>query len=149
MSADSRLKVVLCWHMHQPNYFDPSTNEYILPWTYLHAIKDYVDMAAHLEEVPQAKAVVNFAPILLEQLDDYARQVTAFLHEGTAIQDHLLATLVSPTLPEEPEQRAILVKACLRANENTIIKRSPQYQHLAKTAKRLLSKPDDWLYVHE
>jgi alpha-amylase/alpha-mannosidase (GH57 family) len=149
MSADSRLKVVLCWHMHQPNYFDPSTNEYILPWTYLHAIKDYVDMAAHLEAVPQAKAVVNFAPILLEQLDDYARQVTAFLHEGKAIQDHLLAALVSPTLPDEPEQRAILVKACLRANENTIIKRFPQYQRLAKIAKRLLSKPDDWLYVHE
>lgn len=148
MSVDIPLKVVLCWHMHQPNYFDPSANEYILPWTYLHAIKDYVDMAAHLEEVPDAKAVVNFAPILLEQLDDYAQQVDAFLREGKAIQDHLLASLVNPTLPEEPEPRIMLVKACLRANETTIIKRFPCYQRLADMAKRLMDKPDEWMYVN-
>jgi len=149
MSVDSRLNVVLCWHMHQPNYFDPSTDEYILPWTYLHAIKDYVDMAAHLEDVPAAKAVVNFAPILLEQLDDYAEQMTAFLREGMAIQDHLLAALVSPILPEEPEQRITLVKACLRANEGTIIKRFPCYQRLADMAKRLMDVPDEWIYVND
>ena len=135
--------------MHQPNYFDPSTNEYILPWTYLHAIKDYVDMAAHLEEVPAAKAVVNFAPILLEQLDDYAKQVEAFLREGKAIQDHLLSALVSPALPEDSEQRIMLVKACLRANEGTIIKRFPNFQRLAKMANRLMDVPDDWDYVSE
>lgn len=134
--------------MHQPNYFDPSTNEYILPWTYLHAIKDYIDMAAHLEEVPAAKAVVNFAPILLEQLDDYAQQTAAFLREGEAIQDHLLSALVSPTLPDEPEQRIGLVKACLRANETTIIQRFPQYQRLADMAKRLLDRPDEWMYLN-
>ncbi|HHJ80007.1 MAG TPA: glycoside hydrolase [Candidatus Tenderia electrophaga] len=135
--------------MHQPNYFDPSTDEYILPWTYLHAIKDYVDMAAHLEDVPAAKAVINFAPILLEQLDDYAKQVAAFLREGKAIQDHLLSSLVSSTLPEEPEQRIILVKACLRANEGTIIKRFPCFQHLAEMAGRLMETPDDWRYVSD
>ena len=135
--------------MHQPNYFDPSTDEYILPWTYLHAIKDYVDMAAHLEEVPAAKAVINFAPILLEQLDNYAKQVAAFLQEGKAIQDHLLSSLVSPTLPEEPEQRVILVKACLRANEGTIIKRFPCYQRLADMATRLMDASDEWMYVNE
>lgn len=148
MSADPRLKVVLCWHMHQPNYFDPSNDEYILPWTYLHAIKDYVDMAAHLEAVPQAKAVVNFAPILLQQLDDYAQQVAAFLREGKAIQDHLLSALVTPTLPEEAEQRVLLVKACLRANETTIIARFPPYQRLADMAQRLLDRPDEWMYLN-
>ncbi len=135
--------------MHQPNYFDPSTDEYILPWTYLHAIKDYVDMAAHLEDVPAAKAVINFAPILLEQLDDYAKQVAAFLREGKAIQDHLLSSLVSSTLPEEPEQRIILVKACLRANEGTIIKRFPCFQRLAEMAGRLMDTPEDWGYVSD
>ncbi|HHB92442.1 MAG TPA: hypothetical protein ENK59_04420, partial [Thioploca sp.] len=38
-----KLKVVLCWHMHQPAYFDSYSNQYKLPWTYLHGIKDYVD----------------------------------------------------------------------------------------------------------
>jgi alpha-amylase/alpha-mannosidase (GH57 family) len=62
-------KVVLLWHMHQPEY-RLRTGTVHLPWTYLHAIKDYVDMASHLEAVPEAHAVVNFAPILLEQIED-------------------------------------------------------------------------------
>ena len=44
-ASEVRLKVVLCWHMHQPEYRDLTTGEYRQPWTYLHAIKDYVDMA--------------------------------------------------------------------------------------------------------
>ena len=79
MSGEAGLRVVLCWHMHQPQYCDRISGEYKLPWSYLHAIKDYVDMAAHLEAVPAAKAVVNFAPVLLEQLNDYSDQVSGFL----------------------------------------------------------------------
>ena len=37
--------------MHQPEYRDLQTGEFKLPWTYLHVIKDYVDMVAHLEAV--------------------------------------------------------------------------------------------------
>ena len=96
MPAETRLKVVLCWHMHQPQYRDQLSDVYHLPWTYLHAIKDYVDMAAHLEAVPGARAVVNFAPLLLEQIEDYARQVDGFLNNSLAIRDPLLAALVSP-----------------------------------------------------
>jgi len=55
--------------MHQPVYRDSDSGQYILPWTYLHAIKDYVDMAAHLEANADARAVVNFAPVLLEQIE--------------------------------------------------------------------------------
>ena len=134
--------------MHQPNYFDPVTGEYQLPWTYLHAIKDYVDMAAHLEAVPEAKAVVNFAPILLEQIDDYASRVSAFLKHGEPLNDHLLAALASPALPKDIEGRMSLIKACLRVNEETIIQRFPEYQRLADMAKRLADRPDEWMYVN-
>jgi alpha-amylase/alpha-mannosidase (GH57 family) len=72
MSGEARLKVVLCWHMHQPQYRDLVSGRYAQPWTYLHAIKDYVDMAAHIEAVPAARAVINVVPILFEQLADYA-----------------------------------------------------------------------------
>ncbi len=134
--------------MHQPNYFDPVIGNYHLPWTYLHAIKDYVDMAAHIEAVPEAKAVVNFAPILLEQLDDYARQVHAFLQDGRAIKDPLLSSLVNPALPADVESRVTLVKACLRANEKTIIQRFPDYQCLADIAARFEACPDEWRYIN-
>ena len=56
MSAEGGLKVVLCWHMHQPQYRNLISGDYRLPWTYLHAIKDYVDMVAHLVAVPAARA---------------------------------------------------------------------------------------------
>ena len=36
-----------------------------MPWVYLHGIKDYSDMAAHLERYPAMRAVVNYAPVLL------------------------------------------------------------------------------------
>lgn len=149
MPADNKLKVVLCWHMHQPNYFDPVTGEYKLPWTYLHVIKDYVDMAAHLEAVPEARAVVNFAPILLEQIEHYAQQVHQYLHHNGRLHDHLLAALASPALPVDAEERVILIKACLRANQQTIIKRFHAYDRLATFALRLLEHPDEFKYVSE
>jgi len=99
MSVKPRLKVILYWHMHQPEYRDRRNNVYHLPWTYLHATKDYVDMVAHLEAIPEARAVVNFAPTLLDQIDDYARQLNEFLHNSTAITDPLLAALAEAVLP--------------------------------------------------
>ncbi len=54
MSKKDKINLVLYWHMHQPEYRDLRNGEYCLPWTYLHTIKDYVDMAAHLEDVPGA-----------------------------------------------------------------------------------------------
>ena len=81
------VNLVLCWHMHQPHYKDGLDGDYQLPWVYLHGIKDYDDMAAHLENHPQMKAVVNFAPVLLEQLDDYTRQLKDYLGKGSIMQD--------------------------------------------------------------
>jgi alpha-amylase/alpha-mannosidase (GH57 family) len=134
MSVKKRLSVVICWHMHQPQYCDLITGIYQLPWTYLHATKDYIDMAAHLEATPAARAVVNFAPILLEQLSDYAGQVRGFLSENKPIRDPLLSALACPVLPSAREQRMALVSACLRVNELRSIKRFPSYESLANMA---------------
>ena len=107
MPTDNPMSVVLCWHMHQPEYRDLHTGESRLPWTYLHAIKDYVDMAAHIEAVPGARAVVNFAPILLEQIEEYAGQISDFLAGNGAIRDSLLAQLAAADLPTEQEARPV------------------------------------------
>src|SRR5690606_41755013 len=72
-----KIDLVLLWHMHQPDYRDhssPGAPEFVLPWVYLHALKDYCDMADHLERHPQVRAVVNFVPVLAEQIEDYAAQ---------------------------------------------------------------------------
>ena len=50
-------------------------------------------MAYHLEENPEARAVVNFTPVLLEQIDDYVVQINAWEARGKRIRDPLLAAL--------------------------------------------------------
>jgi hypothetical protein len=147
MSASRALNVVLCWHMHQPQYCDLISGSYQLPWSYLHATKDYIDMAAHLEAVPGARAVVNFAPVLLDQLSDYAGQVRGFLSEKKPIRDPLLAALACPVLPSGKDERMALVSDCLRVNELHSIKRYPSYQTLADMADWFRGHPTGTLYV--
>jgi alpha-amylase/alpha-mannosidase (GH57 family) len=150
MSADPKMKVVFCWHMHQPDYRDMLTGEYYFPWTYLHAIKDYVDMVAHLEAHPDARAVFNFAPILLEQLQDYARQIEDYLHRNKPIKDPLLAALVATDLPKAGSAHFVeLARKCLRSNRERIINRFPAYAHLADTLEELERQPRTQRYITE
>ena len=107
-----KLKVVLCWHMHQPQYSEPLSGIYQLPWTYLHAIKDYVDMAWHLENVPGAKAVVNFAPTLIEQLADYDTQLKERFKGTGRLKDPMLIALDSPLQPVHIEERKACLSSC-------------------------------------
>lgn len=121
--------------MHQPQYRDTRSGRYQLPWTYLHTIKDYIDMAAHLENCPAARAVVNFSPLLLEQIDDYSKEVQAFLDNGSAITDPVLEALDMAVMPSDPQHRTTLINAFLRANETRVINRFPEYQRLAAIAR--------------
>ncbi len=151
--SGERLKVVFCWHMHQPQYKDLIHGDYQLPWTYLHGIKDYVDMAHHLEAHPGARAVVNFAPVLLEQIDDYARQVRDFLREGRPIQDPLLDALDLPVLPVELESRIHIVesclKNCLRLNKQRLVDRFPAFRELAEFSQWLQEHRESLYYVNQ
>jgi alpha-amylase/alpha-mannosidase (GH57 family) len=135
MSQPARLPVVLLWHMHQPQYRDALTGEYVLPWTYLHAIKDYVDMAAHLEALPAARAVVNFTPVLIEQLAEIAARVTQHLESGSALPDPVLALLGPAEVPRGATERLELLNACLRAQRKTMIERFAPYLELATLAE--------------
>ncbi|MHB1678187.1 MAG: glycoside hydrolase [Sulfuriferula sp.] len=131
--ADSRLNVVLCWHMHQPYYRHGVAGEYRLPWVYLHGIKDYSDMAAHLERYPKMRTVVNFTPILLEQIDDYTNQIGRFLNEGTPIQDRLLNILAGlEAIPSDPSERSQLIRDCQRCHAPRMIHPYPAFNRLLR-----------------
>jgi alpha-amylase/alpha-mannosidase (GH57 family) len=134
--------------MHQPSYQDMRTGQFLFPWVYLHAIKDYSDMAAHLENEPGAKAVVNFAPVLLEQLETYLMQIERWRHGAGDIGDPLLAALVADNLPETgtPAFLAIMEK-CLRANQERIINRYPGFARLAELADICRQKPEMQRYI--
>jgi alpha-amylase/alpha-mannosidase (GH57 family) len=122
--------------MHQPQYRDALTGEEVLPWTYLHAIKDYTDMAAHLEENPAARAVVNFTPVLLDQLDELARRVSEHLSHGTPLADPVLSLLGPAAVPTEPAARLALLNACMRAHRHNLIERFPAFLALVTHAEQ-------------
>lgn len=143
------LNVVLYWHMHQPEYRDLRNGEYHLPWTYLHTIKDYVDMAAHLENNIDARAVVNFAPVLLEQIDDYAQQLDKYLYHGQALRDPLLSSLADPVLSLTEENRLHIIKACLRANRQRLVEPFSVFNTLTEMAEAGLKTPEIIPYYSE
>lgn len=149
MSDKARLNVVLCWHMHQPQYRDLITGSYALPWTYLHAIKDYVDMAAILEAIPKARAVVNFSPVMLEQLVDYTGQIQDYLTHQKPLRDGLLAALADTPQSLGTQEYAALVHACLRVNKERLINRFPPYLRLADLATRFSQEPEMMFYLSE
>jgi alpha-amylase/alpha-mannosidase (GH57 family) len=68
----NRVNLVVLWHMHQPQYRDPESGRYVLPWTRLHATKDYFGMVKVLEEFPGFHATFNVVPSLGMQLEEYA-----------------------------------------------------------------------------
>ena len=104
--------LVFLWHMHQPDYRDYASGDFVLPWTYLHAIKDYTDMAYHLERHPKVRAVVNFVPILLDQLEDYADQFAT-----GKLRDPLLRVLVHEDSCNLSAEAAAIDSGCMLSQQ--------------------------------
>ena len=67
-------QIYLCflWHMHQPFYKDLNSGVYKLPWTRMHALKDYYGMVHILEEFPKIRQTFNLVPSLMAQVAEYA-----------------------------------------------------------------------------
>lgn len=126
--SDKKLLLNLYWHMHQPDYRDLVTGEFVLPWTYLHALKDYSDMAFHLEQNPNARVTFNFVPILVEQLEDYAEQ-----SRSGQWRDPLLRLLANPNLENiTDEECRLIVDSCFKAHHEKMLSPFPHYQRLLK-----------------
>jgi len=115
------LNIIFIWHMHQPYYKDPVKNEYLLPWTYLHAVKDYFDMPAIVEDTPGARAVFNLVPSLVEQLLDYAA--------GTAVDQFLIKGQMNPANMTE-DDRVFLLENFFSANRQQMIEPHRRYLEL-------------------
>ena len=125
-AAAPGIDLLLLWHMHQPEYRDAATGEFREPWVYLHAIKDYADMAAHFERRPDMRAAVNFVPVLLDQLEDYADQFAS-----GHLRDPLLRLLAKPDGEAfSPAERALAFAQCFNANHAQLIVPYPPYKRL-------------------
>jgi len=135
---DKTVDLVFLWHMHQPDYREYSSGDFVLPWTYLHAIKDYTDMAYHLERHPKVRAVVNFVPVLLDQLDDYTDQFAT-----GKLRDPLLRLLIHEKSAELTEEnRRLAFDACFLSNHTKMISPYPAYKRLWELFKLLQTESD-------
>jgi alpha-amylase/alpha-mannosidase (GH57 family) len=133
--------------MHQPQYLNLANHSHQLPWCYLHGIRDYMDMAVILEQNPKAKAVFNFSPILLEQIEGYSNQIRNFFDHNHGITDPLLAALVEPALPKDHEHYLALLKQCLKVNQKYLLDRFPKYQELINQARFIGQNPRSLSYI--
>ena len=116
-------QIYLCflWHMHQPFYKDLVSGEYKLPWTRLHALKDYYGMARALEEFPRVRQTFNLVPSMMVQVEEYAA--------GQAIDPFLEMALKPADLLDDSDQ-AFLLRHSFHCDPQHMIYRYPRYGEL-------------------
>jgi alpha-amylase/alpha-mannosidase (GH57 family) len=116
-------KIYLCflWHMHQPFYKDLVSGEYRLPWTRMHALKDYYGMARILEDFPGIRQTFNLVPSMIVQVDEYAR--------GEA-RDPFLACALKPAENLTPDEQSFILRNFFMAHPVRMIERYPRYAEL-------------------
>src|ERR1700676_5510400 len=117
----AQLRVVVLWHQHQPFYKDLVTGLYRLPWTRLHALKDYYGMVKLLDEFPQVHQTFNLVPSLITQIQDYV--------SGGA-QDPFLQVASKPAKDLTQEERRFALQYLFQANPVNVIGRYPRYREL-------------------
>lgn len=95
-------------------------------------------MAYHLEKHPKIRAVLNFVPILLDQLEDYVDQFAT-----GKLRDPLLRLLAHQTPAElTAEQRDLLLDACFRCNHEKMVDPFPPYKRLMTLHHALQGQSD-------
>ncbi len=117
----AQLRVVVLWHQHQPFYKDLVTGQYRLPWTRLHALKDYYGMVKLLDEFPQVHQTFNLVPSLITQIQDYV--------SGEA-QDPFLQVASKPAKDLTQDERRFALQYLFQANPVNVIGRYPRYREL-------------------
>ena len=120
------LDVAIVWHQHQPKYLrDLETGEYMEPWVRMHAIKDYYDMVAILEDYPGIHFTVNLTPVLLMQLQD----IIDGYESGGGTDRYLRATLQNASTLDM-DDKVYLLTHFFNAHWDNMIYVWPRYGEL-------------------
>ena len=138
----NRVNLVVLWHMHQPQYRDPETGQYVLPWTRLHALKDYWGMVQVLGEVPGFHATFNVVPALGMQLEEYA---------SGKFNEPWFALAFKPTDELTREDKAEILARAFQLNHERLMSRWPRFVELFEWSRpaggaqaQVTFTPRDW-----
>ena len=123
----NQIHLVILWHMHQPQYRDPATGRYVLPWTRLHALKDYWGMVRLLEEFPKVHATFNVVPSLGAQLEEYA---------SGHFDEPWFTLAFSPADKLTNENKEELLQRGFQVNRENVLRRWPRYAELCDWAQQ-------------
>ncbi len=129
MTKKKKLFIAILYHHHQPYYKDTSTNYYQLPWVRFHAIKDYYDMAAIVENFENLKLNFNLVPSLMLQLEDYA---------NNAIDKYLQLTL-KPADQLNHQEKLFILKEFFKCNWQTMVYPYKRYAELLEKRGKVVS----------
>ncbi len=124
------VKLAFLWHQHQPYY--RAGSRFLMPWTWLHATKDYLEMAQHLERHPKMRAAINLVPSLLKQIEEYL---------SGEVFDPVVDLMTKPASWLTAAERDFMLDNFFLANSSTVIDRSPRYTELYELA---LTNPSEF-----
>ena len=128
-----QLRVVVLWHQHQPFYKDLVAGQYRLPWTRLHALKDYYGMVKLLDEFPQVHQTFNLVPSLITQIREYA--------SGEA-QDPFLQVASKSAKDLTEQERRFALQYLFQAHPVNVIGRYPRYRELREKFRGAGDSPE-------
>jgi alpha-amylase/alpha-mannosidase (GH57 family) len=138
----NKVHLVVLWHMHQPQYRDPETGRYVLPWTRLHALKDYWGMVKILEDFPGFHATFNVVPSLGLQLEEYSSDRFNEPWFELAFRDAEQLTR---------EDKAEILQRAFQVNHERLLSRWPRFLELYEWSRpaggaqaQVTFTPRDW-----
>src|SRR5260370_25025401 len=117
----NRVNLVVLWHMPQPQYRDPETGQYVLPWTRLHALKEYWGMVQVLGEAPGFHATFNIVPGLGIQLEEYT---------SGKFNAPSFTLAFKPSEELNPEDKAETLARAFQVNHDRLMSRLPRFVEL-------------------
>jgi alpha-amylase/alpha-mannosidase (GH57 family) len=117
----SHIYLCILWHMHQPFYKDLISGEYKMPWTRLHALKDYYGMVKVLEDFPEVHQTFNLVPSMMLQVEEYA--------QGRAVDPFLKVTL-KPAEGLTATEQEFMLRNFVPVSPPPTVARFPRYLEL-------------------
>lgn len=125
--------------MHQPVYQLTPTGDYLMPWTRLHAVKDYLDMLVILDKFKNIKLNFNLVPVLLDELIDYGENEMHDIHSRLTITD------VKDLSNDDKE---FIINNFFDANYHSMILPHSEYNRLYQKAQQN-AYDDIWIFTEQ
>ncbi|MDR1451857.1 MAG: glycoside hydrolase [Helicobacteraceae bacterium] len=129
-----KLRLAFLWHMHQPWYRDERNGDFLMPWVFLHAIKDYAELLWIQARYPNIRATYNLVPSLMTQLESYV--------ENGWQNDRFLALLAKESVELSEDERTDLLEKGFFANPRTMISPLWRFNELYQKRTRFHSAKD-------